>query len=31
MLRMKISFYQNNVGWAVKGFEWDDDINAELD
>lgn len=31
ILRMKISFYQNNIGWAVKGFEWDDDIYAELD
>ena len=31
ILRMRISFYQNNFGWAVKGFEWDDDIYAELD
>ncbi|PQJ74579.1 hypothetical protein [Polaribacter gangjinensis] len=31
ILRMRISFYQNNIGWAVKGFEWDDDIYAELD
>lgn len=31
ILRMRISFYQNSVGWAVKGFEWDDDIYAELD
>ena len=31
ILRMRISFYQNSIGWAVKGFEWDDDIYAELD
>jgi uncharacterized protein YueI len=31
MLRMRISFYQNNIGWSIKGFEWDDDIYAELD
>lgn len=31
MLKMKIRFYQNSVGWALKGFQWDAAIYAELD
>ncbi|MDP4600517.1 MAG: hypothetical protein NWS84_05185 [Polaribacter sp.] len=31
MLRMRVNFYQNNISWAAKRFEWDDDIYADLD
>jgi hypothetical protein len=31
MLRIVISFYNNSKGWAIKTFEWDDNIQAELD
>lgn len=31
VLRLVMSYYNNSIGWAIKTFEWDDNISAELD
>ncbi|MDP5091745.1 MAG: hypothetical protein NWQ17_00455 [Polaribacter sp.] len=31
ILRVVMSFYNSSFGWAIKTFEWDDNIQSELD
>ena len=30
-LRIKLLYYNNNQGWFLNSFEWDDQISEEID